>query len=111
REEQLGGAAVSATAFEGINAHLSRYSYLVSLMPARIIAELGLEFELAGRRYSSYTPVPENPARGLLIDREDSEASRASFGSIGAEADFEAMESLYEDTSRLARALFPTFCE
>ncbi|GAA1875089.1 NAD(P)/FAD-dependent oxidoreductase [Paeniglutamicibacter psychrophenolicus] len=111
REEQLGGAAVSAAAFEGIDAHLSRYSYLVSLMPARIISELGLEIELASRRYSSYTPVPENPARGLLIDREDSEASRASFGSIGAEADFKAMECLYEDTSRLARALFPTFCE
>lgn len=111
RDDHLGGAAVSATAFEGIDARLSRYSYLVSLMPARIVAELGLDIELARRRYSSYTPDPGNPAQGLLIDREDSEASRASFDRIGAIADFEAMEGLYEDTARLARALFPTVCE
>ena len=34
--DHVGGAAVSASAFEGIDARLSRYSYLVSLLPARI---------------------------------------------------------------------------
>lgn len=111
RDDHLGGAAVSATAFEGVDARLSRYSYLVSLMPTRIVEELGLDIKLARRRYSSYTPVPEDPTQGLLIDREDPEASRASFKHIGAGADFEAMEDLYADTARLARVLFPTVCE
>ena len=53
-----GGAAVSAQAFDGLDARLSRYSYLVSLLPERIIRDLGLDVRLARRRYSSYTPLP-----------------------------------------------------
>ena len=37
-----GGAAVSAQAFDGVDARLSRYSYLVSLLPRQIIDDLGL---------------------------------------------------------------------
>ena len=36
RADAVGGAAVSAAPFAGIDARLSRYSYLVSLLPARI---------------------------------------------------------------------------
>ncbi|ETZ67827.1 FAD binding domain protein [Mycobacteroides abscessus MAB_110811_1470] len=35
RLDVFGGAAISAPAFEGVEARLSRYSYLVSLMPRR----------------------------------------------------------------------------
>ncbi|MGH3308599.1 MAG: FAD-dependent oxidoreductase, partial [Nocardioides sp.] len=35
----VGGAAVSAQAFAGHDARLSRYSYLVSLMPEQLIAD------------------------------------------------------------------------
>src|SRR5580704_3540426 len=52
-----GGAAVSARAFAGVDARLSRYSYLVSLLPRQIMAELGLGVELRRRRISSYTPT------------------------------------------------------
>src|ERR1700754_3800913 len=58
RLDTVGGAAVSAQAFDGVDAWLSRYSYLVSLLPQRIIDDLGLRISLARRRYSSYTPVP-----------------------------------------------------
>ena len=58
RLDHVGGAAISAEAFDGVDAHLSRYSYLVSLLPQRIIDDLGLEIRLVRRRYSSYTPVP-----------------------------------------------------
>ena len=34
---QVGGAAVSAQAFDGVEVRLSRYSYLVSLLPSRIV--------------------------------------------------------------------------
>ena len=70
RDDHLGGAAVSAQAFEGVDARLSRYSYLVSLLPQRIIDDLGLDVRLVRRRYSSYTPDPADPSRGLLVDRE-----------------------------------------
>ncbi|MDQ0276029.1 phytoene dehydrogenase-like protein [Arthrobacter silviterrae] len=111
RDGHLGGAAVSATAFKGVDARLSRYSYLVSLLPKRIIEELGLELELARRRYSSYTPDPARPGAGLLVDHGDAAASRASFDRLGAGEDFDAMAGFHADTARLARALFPTVCE
>src|SRR6185312_7437027 len=42
RRPALGGAAVSAEVFDGVGARLSRYSYLVSLLPELIVQELGL---------------------------------------------------------------------
>lgn len=111
RDDHLGGAAISATAFDGVDARLSRYSYLVSLMPKQIIEDLGLDIELARRRYSSYTPVPGNTAAGLLIDGGDAAATRDSFGRVaGTDADFDAMQELNACTGRLGQALFPTFC-
>ena len=58
RLEEWGGAAVSQQTFAGVDARLSRYSYLVSLLPQKIIDDLSLPISLAKRRYSSYTPVP-----------------------------------------------------
>jgi phytoene dehydrogenase-like protein len=111
RDDHVGGAAVSATAFTGVDARLSRYSYLVSLLPARIIDELGLSIELARRRYSSYTPDPAAPTTGLLVDSGDLAATRASFERIGAAGDIGPWETLGADLARLALALFPTVCE
>lgn len=106
----LGGAAVSSDVFEGVDARLSRYSYLVSLMPQRIISDLGLGIRLQRRRYSSYTPLPGTD-RGLLIDNGDAQATAASFAAIGASDDFSAWHEFYEGTARLARTLFPTVCD
>ena len=74
RLDYLGGAAVSARAFDGVDARLSRYSYLVSLLPARIIRDLGLRIQLERRRYSSYTPRPGTDT-GLLVDNSDTAAT------------------------------------
>jgi phytoene dehydrogenase-like protein len=102
RLPHIGGAAMSARAFEGVDARLSRYSYLVSLLPQRIIRDLGLSITLARRRYSSYTPTPGG-TDGLLIDTVDAAATAASLG-----ADSAAWNSFYSGTSAFARALFPT---
>ncbi|KQV25977.1 NAD(P)/FAD-dependent oxidoreductase [Yonghaparkia sp. Root332] len=107
RLDVLGGAAVSAQAFPGVDARLSRYSYLVSMLPQRIIDDLGLSIRLAPRRYSSYTPLPGTD-RGLLVDNHDATATAASFAALEATADAEAWGRFYEGTQRLARALFPT---
>ena len=111
RDDHLGGAAVSADAFSGVEARLSRYSYLVSLLPKRIIDELGLDIQLARRRYSSYTPNPADTTGGLLVDHGDAGATRASFDRIGAADDFEAWNAFYRDTTHVAHAVFPTMCE
>jgi phytoene dehydrogenase-like protein len=111
RDDHVGGAAISAPAFTGVDARLSRYSYLVSLLPARIVTELGLRLDLVRRRYSSYSPDPRAPVRGLLIDSGDPQATRSSFDRVGAGADVEAWETLGTDLSKLGRALFPTVCE
>ena len=110
RLEHVGGAAVSSESFPGIDARLSRYSYLVSLLPKRIIRELGLDIRLSRRRYSSFTPEPGSD-RGLLVDNHDAVATAASFASIGAAHDASAWGEFYGGTAKLARALFPTVCD
>ena len=105
RLDNVGGAAVSAQAFEGVDARLSRYSYLVSLLPASIIRDLRLDITLARRRYSSYTPEPGSD-RGLLIDNAN---AAATAGALGADAD--AWQQFYAGTARLARSIFPTVTE
>ncbi len=107
RLPHVGGAAVSTQAFDGLDARLSRYSYLVSLLPGQIISDLGLDVRLARRRYSSYTPEPGTD-RGLLVDAGDEAATRASFAAIGAAGDADAFAGFYDRTTRLAAALFPT---
>lgn len=107
---ELGGAAVSAQAFDGVEARLSRYSYLVSLLPQRVIRDLGLDIRLARRRYSSYTPQPGGD-RGLLVDTGDPAATAASFAAIGAAGDADAWTQFYAGTGRLAETLFPTVTE
>ncbi|KUM36843.1 phytoene desaturase family protein [Arthrobacter sp. EPSL27] len=107
--EQPGGAAVSARAFDGVDARLSRYSYLVSLLPQQIIDDLGLCIRLARRRYSSYTPDPGGAGRALLVDNGDATATAASFAAVGApEHEFQAFTEFYAGCRRLTEALWPT---
>lgn len=110
RLDHVGGAAVSAESFAGVDARLSRYSYLVSLLPKRLIRELGLDIRLNRRRFSSFTPEPGSD-RGLLVDNGDAAATAASFASIGATRDADAWGEFYGGTAKLARAMFPTVCD
>jgi phytoene dehydrogenase-like protein len=113
RRDELGGAAVSEIAFPGVDARLSRYSYLVSLLPRVIIDELGLDVALMRRRVSSYTPDPRDGGRrGLLVDAGDSAATRASFARVtGGVRELAAWEALYARTGHVARRVFPTLTE
>ncbi|MBK0420995.1 NAD(P)/FAD-dependent oxidoreductase [Leucobacter sp. CSA2] len=112
RLDHLGGAAVSEEPWVGVEARLSRYSYLVSLLPRRIIDDLGLRIELARRRYSSYTPDPADPDRGILVDNGDAEATAASFERVtGDRAEAERFAAFSERLAPVARQLFPTVTE
>ena len=68
----LGGAVAGDRVFSGVDARLSRFSYLVSLLPERIIEELGLDIELRSRPVRSYTPVGDG---GVLVRRDAAEIS------------------------------------
>lgn len=105
RLSHVGGAAVSEHAFAGIDARLSRYSYLVSLLPSRIISDLRLDIQLKRRRYASYTPLPGSTA-GVLIDNGDAAATRSALG-----PDADAWVDFYAGTAKLARSMFPTVTE
>ena len=50
KNEVIGGATSSVKAFSGIDAKLSRYSYLVALLPDQIISDLGLNFQTLSRQ-------------------------------------------------------------
>jgi len=102
----VGGAAVSAQVFDGVEARLSRYSYLVGLLPPRIVDELGAPVRLARRRYSSYTPDPTcGGRRGLLI------GPHTTFGAIGAAADEARFADFYRRCRRVTTALWPTLTD
>jgi phytoene dehydrogenase-like protein len=109
RLDHVGGAAVSERPWAGVDARLSRYSYLVSLLPRRIIDDLGLRIDLRRRRYSSYTPDPIDPARGILIDTADAAATAASFDRVaGDRGEARRFAQLAERLAPVARTLFPT---
>src|SRR5579875_4189019 len=70
RLDHVGGAAVSERPFVGVDAKLSRYSYLVSLLPYAIVRDLELDIELRSRPVASYTPIMRSGrADGLLVER------------------------------------------
>jgi phytoene dehydrogenase-like protein len=103
RLDHVGGAAVSAHAFDGVDARLSRYAYLVSLLPRRIIDDLGVRVRLVRRRYSSYTPDPATAGRtGLLI------GPTSTFGAVGAADDEAGFNEFYRRCGIVTSRLWPT---
>jgi phytoene dehydrogenase-like protein len=112
RLDHVGGAAVSERPWAGVDARLSRYSYLVSLLPRRIIDDLGLRIHLRRRRYSSYTPDPADPSRGILVDTGDTAATAESFARATGDPDeARRFAEFYARISPLARLLFPSMTE
>lgn len=107
--DHVGGAAVSERPWPGIDARLSRYSYLVSLLPREIIADLGLRVALRRRRYSSYTPDPADPSRGILVDTADAAATALSFArTTGDDREAQRYAAFTARLLPLAQTLFPT---
>src|SRR6478609_4945197 len=105
-----GGAAVSTRPFDGIDARLSRYSYLVSLLPQKIVQELGLGFAVRKRTVSSYTPaVRGGRSTGLLVGGEGTRESFAALTGDGRE--YEAWQRFQGMTRRVAERVFPTLTE
>lgn len=106
RLDHVGGAVVSAEPFDGIDVRVSRYSYLVGLLPSRIVDDLGARMRLARRQFSSYTPDPATDGRsGLLVGRPD------TFASIGAAGDEHGFAAFYRRCRLVTERLWPTMLE
>ena len=106
---EIGGATQSVQAFEGFDAHLSRYSYLVSLLPDAIVADLGLSFECISREVSSYTPYED---KGLYVSRQWDEKTAQSFNELdptGHEAT--AWQQFYGEVAEFAQKIAPTLLQ
>jgi phytoene dehydrogenase-like protein len=109
----LGGAAVSSQVFPGVDVRLSAYSYLVSLLPDRIVTDLALPVTLTDRAVASYTPLRcDGRSGGLLVEREEGPATAASFRELtGSDAEFAGWQRLYGRLATLAEDLAPTLTE
>ena len=110
---EIGGASVSQRVFAEYDARLSRYSYLVSLLPEQIVKDLGLNFKTISRSVASFTPDNSSGKNlGLLVNTDLSGESAQHFRDItGSDAEFANWKQFYEDVSKLAEAISPTLLE
>ena len=106
---EIGGATQSVQAFDGFDAYLSRYSYLVSLLPDKIVADLGLTFKCVSREVSSYTPYAD---KGLYVSRNWDERTAASFDELdptGKEG--QSWQDFYAEIAEFAQRIAPTLLQ
>ena len=113
RNPALGGATRSAQAFPGIEARLSVYSYLISLLPQKIIDDLELNIELLSRRTASYTPkIEDGNLHELLLLNEDQDHNRGTFANLtGSDSDYRGYLELQAMQERLASTIWPNLTE
>jgi len=107
---EFGGATTSTQAFAGMSAKISRYAYLVSLLPDQILRDLSIDFQTISRNVSSYTPTKLGGLDiGLLVNRQlDTESQRSFAALTGDEAEFIQWEDFYNELSKLAQLIAPT---
>lgn len=109
----VGGAAINTQPFAGMPARLSTYSHLVSLLPDKVIADLGLDLQLRSRSSASYTPVVRNRRHtGLLVEHPESILTAESFRALtGSDKEYDAWRAFYGEVSALAALIAPTLLE
>jgi len=114
-EDQLGGATTSVRPFPEFDARLSRYSYLVSLLPDQIVADLGINFKTLERSIASYTPYAKTSNGsdgGLLISQNWDERTEKSFRELtGSDTEGVSWQSFYGEISELAKRIAPTMLQ
>lgn len=102
---EIGGATQSVRTFPDFDANLSRYSYLVALLPDQLVSELGLNFECISREVSSYTPYDD---KGLYVSRiwdGKTEQSFLELDPTGAEG--KAWQEFYGEIAEFAQRIAP----
>src|SRR5262250_1818867 len=97
KNDYIGGATTSQRVFPDYGARLSRYAYLVSLLPHKIICDLELKLELRRRAVASCTPYVNHGHDGaLLLSNVDEEVSRRSmFELTGNDTEYDRLKRFY----------------
>ena len=107
---EVGGATTSVRAFPEYDAMLSRYSYLISLLPDQIVSDLGLNFERISRTVSSYSPYSRNGKdSGLYVARQWDKATEDSFKELDPTgAEWAAWQDFYNEIAEFAVKIAPS---
>src|SRR5437588_9797329 len=113
KNDYIGGATTSQKVFPDYDARLSRYSYLVSLFPEKIIRDLGLNLELRRRATASFTPYAKDGRDdGLLLSNVDEEKSRQSIVDLtGSDTEYGQMKKFYNLSHVFAEHIWDTMLE
>lgn len=114
RNDYLGGATASHRVFPDYDAQLSRYAYLISLLPSQIVRELDLTFETRRRRTASFTPYRDSAGieRGLVFSNVDENRSRESLRELtGSDAAWGGYQRLVVLQQSLAEMAWPSFLQ
>ena len=113
KNDYIGGATTSQKVFPDYDALLSRYSYLVSLFPDKIIRDLGLNLKLRRRATASFTPyVMADQYNGLLLSNVSEETSQQSmFELTGNHTEYEQMKKFYNLSRVFAEHVWDTMLE
>ena len=107
---EIGGATQSVQTFPDYEANLSRYSYLVALLPDKIVNDLGLSFECISREVSSYTPYGQD--KGLYVSRIWDSKTEDSFNQLDPSGnEGRAWQSFYAEVAEFAEKIAPTMLE
>jgi phytoene dehydrogenase-like protein len=114
RNDVVGGATASQRVFADYDAWLSRYSYLISLLPQTIIDELELQFETRRRTTASFTPYRDAAGmdRGLVLSNVDQGRSRESVMQLaGSSKDWQGYQHFLKLQTALAEVAWPSMLQ
>src|SRR2546426_590741 len=113
KNDYIGGATTSQRVFPDYDARLSRYAYLVSLFPEKIVRDLGLNLELRRRAIASFTPyMNQGRHGGLLLNNLDEDVSRRSmFELTGNDTEYEQLKKFYNLPRIFAEQVWDTMLE
>jgi phytoene dehydrogenase-like protein len=105
---RLGGATCSAQVFPGVEARLSRYSYLISLLPGKVLADLGLRLDLRRRSIAACAPYDGD---ALVLSNVDPERSRESLRRLAGRDGVRQLEAFEGLARAYGEAIVPSLLE
>ena len=110
RQATLGGASCSERLFPGMDAKLSVFSYLISLLPAKILNDLGVRLSLLQRRTASWTPVGSGKGyRELILRSQDPAGNQKAISQFTKRpSDLDGYEQWAKMEGVLQSMLWPT---
>lgn len=110
KNNHLGGATWSNYTFPGVDVRVSEYSYLISLLPKKILSDLGINLEIRQRSVASFTPlVKDGITRNILISNTSEDTTRNSFIKFsGDDREYQKYRILQDKLTIFTRIVWPT---